>query len=148
DYRPREGDKFAVISSTDPNGVYFTGNFTSFTSNITRGLPGSSAFGGAANGSNYELVFVGYTYGDGNGDHKVDGSDLALMGGAWTMSGQGWGTCDFTGDGVVDGSDLALMGSNWRWSLPGGAPLAIPEPMSLLVLSLAAATICLRRNHP
>ncbi|MCJ7545068.1 MAG: hypothetical protein MUP47_11005, partial [Phycisphaerae bacterium] len=27
DYRPREGDKFIVISSTDPNGVHFTGNF-------------------------------------------------------------------------------------------------------------------------
>ncbi|MCJ7543594.1 MAG: dockerin type I domain-containing protein [Phycisphaerae bacterium] len=149
DYRPREGDKFAVISSTDPNGVYFTGNFTSFTSNITRGLPGSSAFGGAANGSNYELVFVGYTYGDANGDHKVDGGDLALIGGTWTLSGQGWGTCDFSGDGTVDAADLALLGGNWMWSLPPGAPVvSVPEPTTLVLLvACAAALACRKRRH-
>ncbi|MCJ7544708.1 MAG: hypothetical protein MUP47_09135, partial [Phycisphaerae bacterium] len=138
DYRPREGDKLTVISSSDPNGVHFTGNFSTFTSNITRGLPGSSAFGGAANGPIYELTFLGYTSGDANGDHTVDGSDLALMGGAWMKTGQTWGTCEFTGDpnALVDGSDLALLGSNWMWSLPPGAPLAIPEPTSMVLLAL------------
>ncbi|MCJ7543350.1 MAG: PEP-CTERM sorting domain-containing protein, partial [Phycisphaerae bacterium] len=116
DYRPREGDKLTVISSSDPNGVHFTGNFSQFTSNITRGLPGSSAFGGAANGSNYELVFLGYTSGDANGDH------------------------------TVDGSDLALMGSNWMWTLPGGAPLAIPEPASAALLALGAVGLVRRRR--
>ena len=96
-FRPREGDKFTVISSTDPNGVYFTGNFSSFTSNITLGLPtGSSAFGGAAGGANYQVTFLGFTYGDANGNHSVDGGDLALMGGAWSKSGQSWATVTST----------------------------------------------------
>ena len=90
-FRPKEGDKFVVISSTDPSGVHFTGNFTSFTSNILLGLPGGSAFGGSADGANYEVVFLGYTFGDADGNHKVDGGDLALMGGAWGQSGKAWG---------------------------------------------------------
>ena len=113
-YRPREGDKFTVIASSDPSGVHFTGNFNSFTSNITLGLPGgSAAFSGAASGSNYQVVFLGYTSGDANGDHTVDGGDLSLMGGAWNKGSQDWGHADFNGDGTVDGGDLALMGGNW-----------------------------------
>jgi hypothetical protein len=147
-WRPKEGDKFAVIASTDPNGVHFTGNFSSFTSNITKGLPsGSPAFGGLPNGANYELVFLGYTYGDANGDHAVDGGDLSLTGAAWTQSGKVWGTGDFTGDGVVDGGDLSLIGGNWSWSLPGGAPMVpIPEPATLALLA-AAAMLLPRRRH-
>ena len=145
-FRPKEGDKFTVIASSDPSGVHFTGNFTSFTSNILLGLPGSSAFGGAASGSNYQLTFLGYTYGDANGDHKVDGGDLSLMGGAWSQSGKAWATCDFTGEGVVDGGDLALMGGNWNWSLPGGRPLSIPEPGTLVLLAVGAAGLVRRRR--
>ncbi|MCJ7543392.1 MAG: dockerin type I domain-containing protein, partial [Phycisphaerae bacterium] len=146
-YRPREGDKFVVISSSDPNGVHFTGNFGTFTSNITRGLPGPSAFGGAPSEANYELTFLGHTYGDANGDHKVDGSDLALLGGAWMKDDQTWATCDFNGDGTVDGSDLALFGGNWMWSLPGAPPLAIPEPASAgLLVGAGLAPIGARRR--
>jgi hypothetical protein len=148
-WRAKEGDEFVVISSTDPNGVHFVGNFTTFTSNITLGVPsGSSAFAGAANGANYELVFLGYTYGDANGDHAVDGGDLALMGGAWNQSGQSWASADFTGEGVVDGGDLALIGGNWSWSLPGGAPVVpIPEPMSVLMLSVGSAAMIVKRRR-
>ena len=146
-YRPREGDEFAVITSTDPNAVYFTGNFSSFTSNITYGLPPSSAaFGGGGGGAIYELVFLGYTSGDANGDHKVDGGDLSLMGGNWMVSTTGWGNCDFNNDGLVDGGDLSLTGGNWNWSLPGGAPsVPIPEPATLALLALAAAALV--RKH-
>ena len=149
DYRPKEGDVFAVIASTDPNAVYFTGNFSSFTSNITYGLPPSSAAfgGGGGGGAVYELVFLGYTHGDANGDHSVNGGDLALMGGNWMVSTTGWGNCDFNNDGLVDGGDLALTGGNWMWSLPGGAPqVPIPEPASLALFP-AAALMAMKRQR-
>jgi hypothetical protein len=149
-WRPKEGDKFAVIASTDPSGVHYTGNFSTFISNITTGLPGSSAFGGGgggAGGAYYELVFVGYTYGDANGDHIVDGGDLALIGGSWTQSGKVWGNGEFTGEGTVDGGDLALLGGNWSWTLPGGAPVVpIPEPLTVALLGLGAAGLVRRRR--
>ena len=149
-YRPKEGDAFVVIASTDPNDVHFTGNFAQFTSNITYGLPpASSAFGGAASADEYAVVFLGYTHGDANGDHSVDGGDLSLMGGNWMVSTTGWGNCDFNNDGLVDGGDLALMGGNWNWTLPGGAPsLPIPEPVSLLLLSAAAPLALIRKRRP
>ena len=144
---PKEGDKFVVIASSDPSGVHFTGNFSSFTSNIVLGLPGSSAFSGAASGSNYQLTFLGYTFGDANGNHRVDGGDLSLMGGAWAQSGQTWATCDFTGDGVVDGGDLALLGGNWNWWLPTAPELPIPEPATLGLLAASAAALVRRRKR-
>ena len=148
-YRPREGDEFAVITSTDPNAVYYTGNFSTFTSNIIYGLPPSSAAfgGGGGGGAIYELVFLGYTDGDANGDHSVDGGDLALMGGNWNTSLTGWGNCDFNNDGLVDGGDLALLGGNWMWTLPGGAPQApLPEPATLTLLALGATALVRRRR--
>jgi hypothetical protein len=149
-WRPKEGDKFTVITSTDPNGVYYSGNFSSFTSNITTGLPGSWAFGGGGGGggANYELTFLGYTYGDANGDHHVNGGDLALMGGGWGQGGQTWATCDFSGNGLVDGGDLALMGGNWMWVLPGGAPVVpVPEPGIVALLTLGVPGMMWRRTR-
>jgi hypothetical protein len=148
-YRPREGDVFAVIASTDPGGVHFIGNFSAFTSNIILGLPlGSVAFGGGASGSDYELVFLGYTEGDANGNHWVDAGDLSLMGAGWQLSGQSWATGDFTGNGVVDGGDLSLLGANWYWYLPS-PPLgsaSIPEPAALVLLGLGAAGLLRKRR--
>ncbi|MCJ7544275.1 MAG: lectin like domain-containing protein [Phycisphaerae bacterium] len=147
DFRPREGDRFAVMASTDPSGEHFVGNFGTFTSNITLGLPvGSSAFGGAAEGATYQLIFLGYTYGDANGDHGVDGGDLALVGAAWMRSGQSWATGDFSGDGSVDGSDLALMGGNWNWTLPA-APLPEPASAGLLLAGGLALMGARGRTH-
>ena len=146
-YRPRDGDTFTILTAADPNGLQSAGNFATVASNITLGLPGGVAFSGAVDGAQYKLTFLGRTTGDANGDHKVDGGDLglmggswmkgqsrpfpgdasrddivnggdlALMGGNWMMTGKGWGDGDFNGDGKVDGGDLALMGGNWMMRL-------------------------------
>ena len=51
----------------------------------------------------------GSTLGDLNGDGLVDGSDLAILLGAWGSAGPG----DLDGNGVVDGADLAMLLGVW-----------------------------------
>ena len=153
-YRPKEGDTAIILAS--PLGI--AGDFSSIGSNITNGLQGAlPAFAGAVvtdpntSAGTYVVTFQGLTAGDANGDHKVDGGDLALMGGAWMQSGKAWGAGNFNADpnGMVDGGDLALMGGNWMWTLPspgpGSAPL--PEPATLALLSLGGMAMIRRRKR-
>jgi hypothetical protein len=148
-YRPREGEKFTLITVTGLLGPYYDGNFPSITSNVTTGLPGSQAFSGAVNSRDYRVTFLGYTAGDANGDHKINGGDLALIGGGWMQTGMGWGNCDFNGDGTVNGGDLALMGSNWMWTLPPAPPAGepLPEPLSVAMIGAAWAALPLHRRR-
>ncbi|MCJ7542972.1 MAG: PEP-CTERM sorting domain-containing protein [Phycisphaerae bacterium] len=166
DWRPKEGDKFTIMHVYyDPvDYVYYHGSFSTYESNLTLGrqrsdpndpnsplLPLWTASTDPSVAREYIARFQGLTNGDANGDHKVDGSDLALMGGAWMKTGQTWGTCEFTGDpnGLVDGSDLALMGGNWMWVKPSPAPggeTALPEPATLALLSLGAVGLIRRRR--
>jgi hypothetical protein len=143
-YRPKEGDKFTLLTSA--SGI--TGSFSGISSNITRGLPGASAFSGAIvnDPNSYVVTFLGYTAGDANGDHIVDGGDLALMGGNWMQSGITWAGADFTGDGLVDGGDLALIGGNWMWQLPAAPEAPLPEPATLALLSVGVLAVIRRKR--
>jgi hypothetical protein len=147
-YRPREGEQFTLITSSKPPPGYFSGAFTPITSNVTLGLQGLPAFAGATGSRSYVVTFQGLTAGDANGDHYVDGGDLALMGGSWLMTGQTWATCDFTGDGLVDGGELALVGGNWMWSLsPAPDSATLPEPGSAVLIAAAGAALPLHRRR-
>ena len=148
-YRPREGDKMVVVKSTDPNTVYFSGDFATISTNITLGQQGATPFfAGSISGGDYRVIFQGLTAGDANGDHSVDGGDLSLMGGNWNKSPRAWAQCDFNGDGVVDGGDLALMGGNWNYVAVDPAPegAALPEPATLAMLGLGALAMFRRRR--
>ncbi|MCJ7544378.1 MAG: PEP-CTERM sorting domain-containing protein [Phycisphaerae bacterium] len=147
-YRPKENDTMVVIRSTDPNAVYYSGDFSTIITNITRGSQGQPFFAGSKSAGDYIATFRGLTYGDANGDHKVDGSDLALMGGSWMKTGQTWATCEFSGDpnGLVDGSDLALMGGNWMWPPAPGPGAALPEPATLALLGLGGLAVIRRKR--
>ncbi len=162
--RPKEGDMFPKIVRLLYGGV-INQDFTFFTSNITNGLKADPndpnylfpafdaeivAYDPCVPGSysGYQLTFQALTWGDANGDHAVDGGDLALMGGNWMVtSGRVWLDGDFNGDGAVNGGDLALMGGNWMWTLPAPAPgQAIPEPATLALLAMGGVAMIRRRR--
>jgi hypothetical protein len=154
-YRPREGDCFPIITVTSlhPSTPYFQGDFAAITSDITTGLGGGAAFSGGAEGQEYRVTFLGWTAGDANGDHIVDGGDLALIGRTRMQTGKGWSEGDFTGDGLVDGGDLALFGGNWMWALPAPTPpgasssdVPLPEPAAGCLLGLGAMALVARRR--
>jgi hypothetical protein len=66
-----------------------------------------------------EVDFGTTREGDASNDDYVDGSDLALLSGAWySYPGQpNWNAnCDFNRDNYIDGSDLSLLSGNWlQW---------------------------------
>ena len=85
-------------------------------------------------------LYTTYTFpvaGDANFDQRVEGGDLAILGGNWAKSVTGGKAAgDFNLDGRVDGGDLALLGGNWGYGV-SGAPLPEPATWSLVALGLA-----------
>jgi hypothetical protein len=156
-WRPREGDVFYVLTGFGS----ISGNFGTISTNVTGGqqvdpntmLPipffasATVADPNAPTKRALRVTFQGLTAGDANGDHAVDGGDLALMGGAWWQSGKGWGDCDFNGDGLVDGGDIALLGGNWMWSLPPAPGVPLPEPVSAGLLVGGGVALIARRRR-
>jgi hypothetical protein len=153
-WRPKEGQTFYVLRFFGS----ITGSFDAITTNITTGqqidpntllpIPFFAAYimSSMNDPGRLAAVFQGLSAGDANGDHAVNGGDLAVMGGNWWQTGKGWGDCDFNGDGYVDGGDIALIGGNWMWTLPPAPGAPLPEPATLVFLGLGAAAV-IRRRH-
>lgn len=145
-YRPREGAEFTIIEAS----AGINGDFSSFTSNITTGLAGPTAFvrDVSTDPNQYVIVFAGLTGGDAQGDHTVNINDLVILKNSWNEpNGNNWVNGDFNGDGAVTINDLVSMRANWRWSLPTGAPEgSIPEPLTVSLL-IAGLTGLLKRRR-
>lgn len=86
-----------------------------------------------------------FVEGDTNGDGKVDGGDLAVLGGDW-MDSISYGRVggDLNLDGAVNGGDLAIMGGNWGY---GVTATPLPEPGTLVFLAAGLALSLGRRNR-
>ncbi|MCC6683155.1 MAG: hypothetical protein IT445_19840 [Phycisphaeraceae bacterium] len=90
--------------------------------------------------------------GDANGDGMVNLSDLQILGDNWQSTTATWAEADFTGDNNVNLADLQILGDNWGY---GASPdvsfetamenLAIPEPASLIAISLCSPFMLRRR---
>jgi len=111
---------------------------------------------GAGNNSGEAWIFSGPDVpdpepdlpGDANDSGFVDDDDLAILLANWTGplgTGRTWGTGDFEGDGDVAHDDLAILLGNWTGSPPGGA--AVPEPATMVLLSLGGLSVLRRRRR-
>ena len=99
-----------------------------------------------ANASGGDVDFFELRHdGDANEDGAVGGSDLSTLLANWNQSGKLWADGDFNGDGTVGGSDLSALLATWNWSAPS-APVAVPEPVTILLSILGFAGIIRRKK--
>jgi glucose/arabinose dehydrogenase len=102
-------------------------------------------------GEIFRIVGQPPTPGDTNGDQIVNILDyhnlIAQFGGS-----PGAQSADFNGDGIVDIHDFAIQRGDFDFgaSSPAGVAFgaAVPEPASLILLSLGAMAIVVRRRQP
>ena len=82
----------------------------------------------------WSLSEPGLLPGDIDGDGFVGGNDLAMIITNWGLSGMTRQQGDLNGDGLVGGADYSEVVTYWG---SGILPELIPEPATLLLLSLA-----------
>ena len=161
----RAGDQF-VISNTavfvipdeampgDLDAILGNGAFSPSSELVDTTL--SDWYVDTRDGENACIVLVGpeVTPGDCDQDGDVDINDLSALAAAWgTTAGAQWDDGDFDLDGDVDINDLSALATNWGVGTAGGmslgeamADVAIPEPATLAVLLIGAATLLAPRR--
>jgi hypothetical protein len=83
--------------------------------------------------------------GDANGDLTIDVVDLGILATYYGITtGAKWQGGDFNGDGKVDVIDLGLLASAYGTTYADST--VIPEPMSLMLLSIGATAVLRRRR--
>ncbi len=95
-------------------------------------------------------IILGAEYGDVNLDTGIDIADLQLLHDSWEELG-GWASGDLTGDGFVGPADLELVELYWNstqdFDQAFNQVFIIPEPSSILLLSIGALLACLLRRR-
>jgi len=87
-----------------------------------------------------------FFYGDANLDGKVTIADFLALQNNFGQVGA-WADGDFTGDEMVTIADFLILQNNWGFGTVGAASVpTIPEPASLLLLSLGALALVRRRR--
>ena len=122
---------------------------------------GVTTFGGVS-GIDSTAILMRDTYlGDANLDGKVDTSDFVTLGLHFGQTTNSWGLGDFNYDGVVNALDFNAIATNFGSAVIPDAPLdgsplggspvglgsLVPEPGSLSLLALGAATLTARRRR-
>ncbi len=85
--------------------------------------------------------------GDANLNGYVDGADLGMLLARWKSSTPDGLIADFNGDYIVDGADLGMLLARWKDGTPPAAsPAPIPEPATILLVTLGGLAIMKRRR--
>jgi len=99
-------------------------------------------------GGTFKYELLPLIPGDANYDQKVNEADAAIVAEHWGQAG-GWGDGDFNDDDVVGPADAAIQVANWYYGMTeGAAPLGVPEPSALALLTaVAAGLLTIRRGR-
>jgi endonuclease I len=89
---------------------------------------------------------VGSEYGDLNLDGAVNALDLSTLVGKLGTTG-GWADGNVSGDSAVNSIDLSLLVSNLGYTNGGGSSTNVPEPSTIALMLLAAATSAMAINR-
>jgi hypothetical protein len=157
-----------IVSSAARNDTRF---LTTLGSAVA-GPAGIAFFDGVTTGAADVLVKYTY-YGDATLDGTVNGADYQQIDNGFGLHLTGWSNGDFNYDGVVDGSDYSLIDNTFNqitatgasplaldggsaliasgsnlWASPADlTPAAVPEPGSLTLLTIGAASLLGRRRR-
>ncbi|MBN2217774.1 MAG: DNRLRE domain-containing protein [Pirellulales bacterium] len=85
--------------------------------------------------------------GDTNADDAVDEEDAATLASHWgaAVTNGAWDG-DFNDDGFVTAADAAILAANWTGPIENAEQVGVPEPSTLVLMSVACVLFTLRRR--
>jgi hypothetical protein len=86
---------------------------------------------------------TGTQVGDFNLDGLINATDLAIMNPNFGLGGMLYQNGNANCDDLINATDLAILAANFGYVAPAGA---VPEPMTMSLLTLGAAAILRRKK--
>ena len=141
------------FGKTNANGIFSTTLPSNFgIAVLDNAVLGKATFGGISVDAN-SVIVAAELLGDANIDGHVDLTDLSTVLNNFGSSTLAWTSGNFDGQPTIDLTDLSAVLNNFgannlnaSTATSGGAIAATPEPASLAILGLAAATLVNRRR--
>jgi hypothetical protein len=90
---------------------------------------------------------TGTALGDFNLDGAVNGTDLSIMSASFGLVDAGWAQGNANCDSIVDGTDLSILSSTFGFLATSFDPAAVPEPLTLVMLTAGGAVVLRRRRR-
>ena len=107
--------------------------------------------GGGLDGTDFDYEvesIIGSAFGDADLNMQVNFTDFVSMSNNFGSTATGWAQGNFNLDDITNFEDFVLLANNYGADLSSGvsAQETVPEPASLLLLSLAVGFVAKRRG--